>query len=311
MSVRPRLRRATKLMPLVLALSLFASTDAGANRLSTTYRSVAHSAALHSSVSARSYVTSLFSRIPLPSIATQLGTPIKALQPVSGSLGFRQVAQVTKYYLLPASFSVGGFAKSHFAPSEFQGAASTSDGGSYRVSYTYSALALCRDRHASYCSVTYSTTTISGARQELRVDVVVVWLPVHTIYLPMTGVVTLTGYEKLSLMNASSGPVVVTLNAPQVKRLRGAIARLRTSPGAMCMEDSTLYKITVTDGSDGKVFWSAIADECPGALSVSTKGVQIALNSRSCPLEALVSTFFPATKAQGTKSGLKVCNPSG
>jgi hypothetical protein len=76
------------------------------------------------------------------------------------------------------------------------------------------------------------------------------------------------------------------------------------------MEDSTLYKISVTSKTDGKVFWSAIADECPGDLTLTSGVSRTALTARSCPLERLVASFFPSGEAKGTKLGLKACQPS-
>jgi len=269
---------------------------------------LASSAVAASSTNATSYTAALFARIPLPPAATRIATPSVALHPVTGSPAFSHVTRLTRYYVLPASLSVGAFAKSHFAANEYQGTGSTYDGGE-RTSYSFSGFALCANRHAAYCSVTYTTMALKNARQELRVDVDVVWTKIHTVHLPTTGVVTVTGFQKLSLMNASSGPVVVTLNASQVRRLSAAISKLRTSPGGVCMEDSTIYKISLTSTNGAKVTWSAVADECPGVLRITTKGAQLALNDRSCALESLVSTFFSARAVPGTKAALKVCTP--
>jgi hypothetical protein len=260
-------------------------------------------------VSGRTYSTSLFSKIPFPSGATLLAAPMAPLQPVTGSLGLAQAVDIARYYLVPSSVDVVGFAKAHFPQSDWQGTGSSVDGG-YHTSASFSALSLCPDRHASYCGVTYSARTLNAHQQEMRVDVTVVWMAIHVVLLPTTGVVTVTGYNRISLMNSSSSPVRVELNTSQTKKLRNAIGLLRSSPAGSCMEDSTLYKISVASKADGKVFWSAIADECPGELIVTSRGSRIALIARSCPLEMLVATFFPAREAQGTKSGLKVCQPS-
>jgi hypothetical protein len=258
----------------------------------------------------RTYADSLFTKIPIPSGVTRLIAPIKPLHPVTGSPGYSNVVDVARYYRVPSSIDVTAFAESHFPKGEWQGNGSTIDGG-YHTSVNFSALSQCTDRHAAYCGVTYSALTLSKSQEELRIDVAVVWAPIHVVLLPTSGVVTLTGYDKISLMNPSSNPVHVVLNATQVKKLRGAIALLRGSPGGLCMEDSMLYKISVSSTTNGKAFWSASADECPGQLSVRDHGHQIALNARSCPLEKLVGTFFPPRSANGTKLGLKVCEPSG
>ena len=309
MRATPTFRSARLVGSLVLAATLFAPAVAGATQTSTANPVAGHDTMRRASVSANGYATSLFSKIPLPALAAPIAKPTTPLQPVSGSLGLAHTANITRYFTLPSSFDVEGFAKSHFPSSQWQGQSSTTDGG-YRVSSSFSILPLCRDRHASYCGVTYTTASLGVGRQELRIDVAVVWLPVHVVYLPTSGVVTLTGYATISLMNRSSGPVVVTLNTSQVQHLRSAIALLRSAPGGMCMEDSMLYKISVANKADGKVVWSASADECPGELVVSRPGASVALNGRSCALDGLVSSFFPGREAQGTKSGLKACQPS-
>jgi len=258
----------------------------------------------------RAYAVALFSKIPIPSGATRLSVPMKPLHPVTGSPGYSNVIDVTRYYRVPTSIDVNGFAEKHFPKSDWQGTGSTFDGG-YHTSASVYALFLCTDRHAAYCGVTYSAEALNKSQQELRIDIALVWEPLHVVLLPTTGVVTLTGYDKISLMNSSSGPVKVELNANQVKKLSNAIAALRSSPGGMCMEDSTLFRISVAPTIGGKAFWSASADECPGQLIVKTHGRQVALNARSCPFEGLIGTFFPSHSASGTKVGLKVCESSG
>jgi hypothetical protein len=263
----------------------------------------------HASVSGRTYAATSFSKVPLPSGALRLSTPNEPLHPVTGSLGSIHSVDITRYYLLPSSFGLSSFAESHFPRSQWQGSGSSFDDG-YHFSDSFSAMPLCPNRHAAICEVTYSGVVLARKQQELRVDVSVVWLVVHVGRLPTTGVVTVTGYDKISLMNPSSDPVRVTLNASKSSKLRSAVVQLRTSPGGECTEDSTLYTISVASRSDSKVLWSAIADECPGELVVTGQGSRFALNGCSCPLERLVATLFPSTEAQGTRSGLKVCQPS-
>ena len=259
-------------------------------------------------MSARQYGTWLFDRTPLPPSAARLATPEIPLQPVTGSPSFAHVTRVTRYYVVSGTVNVGTFAKSHWASNEWQGTGTSNDGRP-RTSNTFAGMAMCPDRHAAYCSATYTTTRLSSTRQELRVDVDLVWTAIRTVYMPTSGVVTVTGYQTLSLMNASSGPVTVTLNGSQVQRLRTAISQLRASPGGMCMEDATLFKISVASTKGTAARWSAVADECPGVLAVSFKGTHVALNDRSCALESLVSTFFTAPQARGTTTALKSCTP--
>jgi hypothetical protein len=297
---RPRwhvrsLRTAALTTSLVLIFGLLATSPAG-------------SASSTGAVAGRAYAESLFSRVPLPAGLTRLDAPLKPLHEITGNPGFTNLIDLTRYYRAPSSIDITSFAQSHFPKSEWEGSGSTVDGG-YQVSGSVSALSLCTNRHASYCGVTYSERALSQG-EELRVDVAVVWTPIHVVLLPTSGVVTLTGYGELSLANSSSDPSHVELSASQVTRLRSAIAALRTSPGGLCMEDSTLYTITVAASANAKPFWSATADECPGRLIITDDGRQVSLNARSCPLESLISSFFPPNTAAGTKLDLKVCEPA-
>ncbi|HUX03965.1 MAG TPA: hypothetical protein VMV53_03540 [Acidimicrobiales bacterium] len=254
------------------------------------------------------YAAALSATMPLPGGATRLATPLASLHPVTGGFEFAHLADIPHYYVLNSPINVTAWAESRFPPRDLQGSGSTYDGGLH-TSVTFSVLERCHDRRAAYCAVTYSAETLSAGRQELRVDTAVVWTAVHVAHLPRTGVVTLTGYDHLSLMKSPSDPVTVTLSRTQTDLLREAIASLRGSPGGLCMEDTTLYTITVRSSTDAKVFWSAVADQCPGELVVSRPGSRLVLNGRSCRLESLVSSFLPPGRARATKEGLKGCEP--
>jgi hypothetical protein len=282
---------------LVVTLSLLTISPVGA------------SATLSGPVGVRAYAESLFSKVPLPPGITRLDSPLKPLHEITGNPGYANLIDIVRYYRAPSSIDVAAFAQSHFPKSEWEGSGSTVDGG-FQLSGSVSALSLCTNRHAAYCGITYSERALSKGEEELRVDVAVVWTPIHVILLPTSGVVTLTGYDKLSLASPSSEPSRVELRASQVQRLRSAIAVLRTSPGGLCMEDSTLYTISVAPTANAKAFWSATADECPGQLTVTFNGRQVSLNARSCPFERLIGSFFPPHTAAGTKLDLNVCDPS-
>lgn len=71
------------------------------------------------------------------------------------------------------------------------------------------------------------------------------------------------------------------------------------------MEDSLMLKISVM--KDGNVVWAATADECPGALAITSEKVNLSLYDRSCSFWHVVDSFFPSGTANGTKSDSKVC----
>ncbi len=162
-------------------------------------QSVAASAATTGRAAARAYALSLFDGIPLPSGATPLVTPTKPLHPVTGGVGYANLVDVVRYYNVPSSIDVEAFADSRFPKIEWQGNGSTSDGG-YHTSSSFSSLSRRTNRHVAYCAVTYSALALAKSQQELRIDISVVWTAIHVVLLPTTGTVTLTGYDKISLM---------------------------------------------------------------------------------------------------------------
>lgn len=257
----------------------------------------------------RAYALALSATMPLPPGVTRLERPLVALHPVTGGFNDAHLSKITRYYVLDSPLNVTAWAESRFASRDLQGSGSTYDGG-FHTSVTFSVLDRCHDRHAALCAVTYSAAALSAGRQELRVDAAVVWTAVHQAHLPRTGVVTVTGYQHLSLMQRPSGPVTVTLTRSQATQLGRALASLRAGVGGLCMEDTILYEITVHSSADAKVHWSAVADQCPGALVVTSRGSRLILNGRSCRLESLVSSFFRPGTARATTRGLATCRPS-
>ena len=296
--VRSRTKLALSALSIVLATPLLLAPSSGASSPSA------------NKGLARAYATSLLTSIPIPPGAARLDVPRKKLLPVTGAPFLTNLTDVVRYYTLSSSTDVGAFTNTHFAKVQSIGSGSSDDDG-YRTSQTFSTLQLCRNRHAAYCSVTYSETALSENTNELRIDVDVVWMPLHKVRIPTSGVVTLTGYGQLSLMNASSKPVEIRLSPSQVQQLRVVVAQLRTAPGGLCTEDSTLYRLSIAQPSNGVVRWSAVADECSGTLVVDSRGRRVALNDRSCTLERLIASFFTPGSAKGTKEGLKACQEIG
>jgi hypothetical protein len=119
--------------------------------------------------------------------------------------------------------------------------------------------------------------------------------------MPTNGIVTVTGYGKTSLANGSSDSSSVVLTHQQALQLRSAISELKDmGENGGCMEDSILLKIKLV--KNGKVVWSAIADECPGGLTItSAKSSQI-LDNRSCSFWHVVDSFFTSGQGTATKS---------
>jgi hypothetical protein len=119
--------------------------------------------------------------------------------------------------------------------------------------------------------------------------------------MPTGGVVTVTGYGMASLSEGSSDPTTVILSHHQALTLRTVISRMKNLGSAgICAEGSLLLKISIAQ--HGKVVWSAIADDCPGELAITSATSSPILDARWCPFWHVVGTFFPSGVATATKS---------
>ncbi len=255
----------------------------------------------------KAYAVPLLDRQAVPPsarVAAMLPTPLRA----TGDRGAGGVVSAAHLeYLLSSSVDVEAFVRAHLRSGESVEGTGTGDSPNAEPVYYVSVAMICASPHVTYCGVFYSSTRTITGRQELRVDVEVVWLPIEHVKMPLTGVVTLTGYAKISLSQGSRDPVSVVLSRSQAVALRGVIASLQVTGGGTCMEDTRLLKIVVTRTKGGTVLWSASADECPGVLAVIGQSSQATLDDRSCKLWHVVDSFFRAGAAAGTKQGAKVC----
>jgi hypothetical protein len=260
-------------------------------------------------VAGNTYARHLLEAQPLPPGAredTALATPIDITGPVFSSVDVRLAR---RFYLLPASVSVDRYVRSHLP----KGATVTGTGSSGGPGVTpvndVTVSLTCVSRHITFCGVTYATIAAKNGEQELAVGVQVVYLPIVHVKMPTNGVVTLTGFGKTSLMDASSDPSSVALTHDEALRLRTAILGLKDlGSNGGCQEDSVLLKISVV--KNGTTVWEATADACPGALTVTSAKTDAILDNRACSFWHTVDSFFPSGAAQATKSESRYCNSS-
>jgi hypothetical protein len=236
---------------------------------------------------------------PRATLSTTLPTPLAP----EGEENFR-LGQIiaTHQYLLTSPIDLEAFVRRHLRKGESVSGTGTENGPHTNTAYSVAVSLPCVSRHVTYCGLDYVSTLANDGRSELRVDLEIDWLPIKIVTMPTKGVVTLTGYGTTSLSQGSSDPTSVTLTLAQARRLRAAIATLKESGGAVCMEDSLLLKVVIRSGSSHHVLWSATADECPGVLSITTAASRIQLDDRSCSLWRVIAGFFPAGTAHGTRA---------
>lgn len=245
------------------------------------------------------YADAFLARQPIPpgaQLVATLPTPL----PATGDISTSGAATAHHEYEVPTSVSVDAYVETHLPAGEARNGTGTSGGPHSPATHTLELAANCASPHITYCGVSYATATVNG-RQELRVDVQVVWLPIVHVSMPMSGLVTVTGYGATSLVRGSSEPSSVVLSQSQARQLSDQIGGLKDmSQNVVCLEDSALLDITVTQNN--KVEWRAIADECPGELRISGSAGASLLDDRNCAFWHVVNSFFPAGTASATKT---------
>jgi hypothetical protein len=259
-------------------------------------------------VAGNAYARNLLAALPIPPQAREvaaLPTPDDLTVPITGAADVREAR---RFYLLPTSVSVEQYVRAHLPRGAAVAGTGSSGGRNVIPDYEISVSLTCVSRHITFCGVTY-TTQVKDGQQELAVAVQVNYLPILHVTMPTNGVVTVTGYGKLSLVDASSEPSSVVLTRAQTLALRAAIVGLKDLGSAGgCMEDSLLLKINVV--KNGKVVWRATADACPGGLTITSSTTTAILDNRACPFWHVVDSFFPSGTATATKTGAKSCNAS-
>jgi len=251
------------------------------------------------------YARHLVDLQPIPPQArevTTLPTPMTASGDVGGSPGLREAH---RFFLLPLSISVDQYVRAHLPSGETVTETGSGCGPNTNTVYTLGLSLTCVSPHITFCGVFYSTTEARNGEQELRVDVQVIYLPIIHATMPTSGVVTVTGYGKTSLMDGSSDPNSVVLSHHQAQTLATVVGQLKDFGGGLCAEDSMLLKISEVKG--GEVVWSATADECPGVLAITSSRGNLNLYDRSCSFWHVVDSFFAPGSANGTKADSKVC----
>jgi hypothetical protein len=247
------------------------------------------------------YALHLLDAQPIPPDAravTSLPTP---LSPEGSLAGSADVDQAHRLYMVPTSASVMPYINAHLPKGEKSAGTGTGYAPHTNLVYYETAAPTCVGPHILSCGVYFTSTEAKNGEQELRVDAQVIYLPILHVTMPTDGTVTVTGFGKTSPADPSSDPSSVVLTHQQSIQLRSAISHLKDmGQNGGCMEDSILLKIKVA--KNGKVVWSAIADECPGGLTITSATSNQILDNRSCAFWNVVDSFFSSVQASGTKS---------
>ena len=244
---------------------------------------------------------------PLPGGVTAVARPPVTLTNLPSTTG---TLDLHEYFFVGSGVHLADFIDAHRPRDAVIDGPNSMTSGEASTTYEYS-LPLA-NRHIAFESLDYTVGLTPSGREELRIDAEIDWAPIVAAVMPVKGDVTVTGYGKLaSPLRSSSDAAMVTLNPSQALHLRDQILTLSNAQiSGACMENSTLFVITVSPGKDRPVEWTATAEACPGLLFVNEGTKHIELVDNTCPFRRLISGLFREGEAVGTRAALKFCGPS-
>jgi hypothetical protein len=229
--------------------------------------------------------------------------------PLIDAVGDTGTANVHQTFVLQDKVNIVTFVKTHRPAGAAIEGPSTESGTDITPVTSIGFSLPVSNRHVAFEGIDYSAGYSATKVEELRVDVHVDWVAIHTVDMPTTGVATLTGYERASVMRGASGPTSIVLTRGEVLKLHDIITSLPNVPRGACMEDSALFSIRVAPGMGMPVTWTAIGDACPGYLNVINGTSRISLADTTCSLRTYILSLLPKGKAEATRAALKFCGP--
>jgi hypothetical protein len=313
MSVRLPRRRTATTGATAIALLAFGLTPSLSSATSTKSTSPSERLAARSasseSVAGTSFATRLLATAPRPKGAELTAAPPSPLD-ISGVPALMGLIEVHHYYVLKAPIDLASFLISHRARGSVVSPPATMSGTDIVSTTSYAVTLPFASRHISFEEIVYTTGRAFNGVRELRVDALVQWSPIRTVWMPTSGVATVTIYQRLSGAFGSSDPISVVLTHAQVLKFRSAIATLSNTLGGTCSENLTLFTVKVSPGPGEKATWIAVAGECPNDLIVTSGRSQVLLSDGSCTVGWLAASLVPSLKANATVKHLNSCVPA-
>ncbi len=166
--------------------------------------------------------------------------------------------------------------------------------------------------HEYSASLFYALAAVGDDHTELRVDASSIWVPSRprSELAPTTGVVEVTGYSEVSLLDGSSGPVTFTLGRAEAKLVVSVLNRLPLGPNMSggtgtypCMENVVVYKILFRPTRGAPVSFEADGWGCAREVVVSVHGRgEQPVYDKNGALMCAVLKALPAKAAKGSRS---------
>jgi len=259
---------------------------------------------------------SAFASKLLASVAVPAGARLSTVLPLpledmDAGVTLGGLIDVHHEYLLRAPLDLRSFLRSRLLKGALLTGPSSASGTNINPVTTFAESLPFANRHISLEEVDYTVGSQASDALELRVDVLVAWQPIRTVIMPTSGTATLTVYRSTSLVRPSSEPLSLALNRAQVSHLAGLIASLSNTSGGTCMEDSTVFTISVRAAGASNAFWRATGDACPGDLNVTSSGAGTILLKQSCALRLWLGSILPSARARTAIDYLENCPTNG
>lgn len=144
----------------------------------------------------------------------------------------------------------------------------------------------------------------------LRLDAVTVWEPSRpqNEVVPLGDRVALSTYSSVSVDGAPSrSTYTIDLGPVQSRQLVRQFDSMPLGPGASCLEEAVVYKLTLGPASGRGPVFGATGQQCAAVVEVTLDGRPLhSLYDRACALLDLVRSFAPV-KATGTRSEQAGC----
>lgn len=222
--------------------------------------------------------------------------------------GVQGIVSVTRRFLFddPPS-AVMGYVRHHLPA----GAHAFSTGDETGLAETLTVQLPVRGPHQYLAILSYvvGPTDTAQTHSELRVGAETVWVPSRppAERAPPGGVVTVTGYRRVSAAEGSTGPVTAVAPAASGRRIIEVLDALPRAPRSFCMESESMFVISVRPHHGAPPSMVARTAGCANTLAVTVGGRRFpTVSDRGCALLKDVAALLPRS-AKATIGAARSC----
>lgn len=126
---------------------------------------------------------------------------------------------------------------------------------------------------------------------------------------PSGGVIEVTGYQRLSIVGGSQGPVTVVVHGQEAKAVRRALAGLTSTSPSNCLEKIHAFSASFVPHVGARPTYVATEIDCPtpGVVTITGHGITKVSLKENCALKGAVISALP-NRAEATKRDANLCS---